>query len=108
MKQHNYGEEGYRIGGEAIADAVGMEWTPDYCYVMLYVNGDYRGLYVLSESVSRGTGEGEEQWRVNVNKDGYLFECDAYWWNEDILYQHQYLAKQAQRLNQLVCTLLQK
>jgi len=81
-----YGEEGYRIGSEAVADAVGTAWTPDYCYVMLYVNGDYRGLYVLSESVSRGTGEGEEQWRVNVDKDGYLFECDAYWWNEDMYF----------------------
>ncbi len=82
----NYGEEGYRIGGEAIADAVGTAWSPDYCYVTLYVNGDYRGLYVLSESVSRGTGEGEEQWRVAVDKEGYLFECDAYWWNEDLYF----------------------
>ena len=93
----NYGEEGYRIGGEAIADAVGMEWTPDYCYVMLYVNGDYRGLYVLSESVSRGTGEGEEQWRVNVNKDGYLFECDAYWWNEDMYFDTPITSKTPMR-----------
>ena len=82
----NYGTDGYRIGGEAIADAVGMAWTPDYCYVALYVNGDYRGLYVLSESVSRGGGTDEEQWRVDVDKDGYLIECDAYWWNEDLYF----------------------
>lgn len=82
----NFGEEGFRIGGEAIADAVGTVWSPDYCYVSLYVNGDYRGLYVLSESVKRGNGTGEEQARVPVDKDGFVFECDAYWWNEDLYF----------------------
>ncbi|MBO5212861.1 MAG: CotH kinase family protein [Clostridia bacterium] len=82
----NYGEDGYRIGGEAIADAVGTEWSPDYCYVALYVNGDYRGLYVLSESVKEGNGTEETQSRVPVDDDGYVFECDAYWWNEDLYF----------------------
>ena len=79
----NYGNDGYRICGDAIADAVGTEWSPDYCYVSLYVNGEYRGLYVLSESVKEGSGNEEEKWRVDVSEDGYVFECDAYWWNED-------------------------
>ena len=79
----NYGNDGYRICGDAIADAVGTEWSPDYCYVCRYVNGEYRGLYVLSESVKEGSGNEEEKWRVNVDEDGYVFECDAYWWNED-------------------------
>ena len=82
----NYGADGYRIVGDAIADAVGTEWSPDYCYVSLYLNGEYRGLYVLSEAVEEGNGEGEEQWRVNVEEDGYVFECDAYWWNEDLYF----------------------
>lgn len=75
----NYGNDGYRICGDAISDAVGTEWSPDYCYVSLYLNGEFRGLYVLSEAVE----EGNEGWRVNVDNDGYVFECDAYWWNED-------------------------
>ncbi len=79
----NYGNDGYRISGDAIADAVGTEWSPDYCYVSLYLNGEYRGLYVLSEAVEEGNGEGDEAWRVNVDSDGFVFECDAYWWNED-------------------------
>ena len=82
----NYGEDGYRIAGDAIADAVGTEWSPDYCYVSLYVNGDYRGLYVLSESIKEGNGEGDDQWRVPISADGYLFECDAYWWNEPLYF----------------------
>lgn len=79
----NYGNYDYRAVGDAIADAVGTQWSPDYAYVSLYVNGDYRGLYVLSESVKEGNGEGEEQWRVPVRDSGYVFECDAYWWNEE-------------------------
>lgn len=80
----NYGNYGYRPCGEAIADAVGTEWTPEYCYVSLYINGEYRGLYVLSEAVEEGSGTEDEKYRVNVDDDGYVFECDAYWWNEDI------------------------
>ncbi len=82
----NYGEELYRVCGDAIADAVGTEWSPDYCYVSLYINGDYRGLYVLSEAVEKGSGVGDEQWRVPVDNDGFVFECDAYWWNEDLYF----------------------
>lgn len=82
----NYGSDGYRICGDAVADAVGTEWSPEYCYVALYVNGEYRGLYVLSEAVEEGNGEGEEQWRVPVDEDGFVFECDAYWWNEDLYF----------------------
>ena len=82
----NYGNDGYRICGDAIADAVGTEWSPDYCYVTLYVNGEYRGLYVLSEAVEEGSGTGEEQWRVPADNDGFVFECDAYWWNEDLYF----------------------
>ena len=79
----NYGNDGYRIVGDAIADSVGTEYSPDYCYVTLYVNGEYRGLYVLSETVKDGNGVEEDSWRVSVDSDGYVFECDAYWWNED-------------------------
>lgn len=79
----NYGSDGYRIFGDAIADGVNTEWSPDYCYITLYINGEYRGLYVLSESVEEGSGNEEDKWRVNVDADGYVFECDAYWWNEE-------------------------
>jgi hypothetical protein len=79
----NYGNYEYRTVGDAIADAVGTEWSPDCAYVGLYINGDYRGLYILSESVKEGNGEGEEQARVPVDGSGYVFECDAYWWNEE-------------------------
>lgn len=82
----NYGDDSFRMIGDAVADAVGTEWSPEYCYVTLYLNGEYRGLYVLSEAVERGNGTGETKWRVGAEADGFVFECDAYWWNEDLYF----------------------
>ena len=82
----NYGTDIYRAAGDAIADLVGTPWSPDYTYVSLYVNGDYRGLYVLSECVKQGTGKGDARWRCPVEDDGFIIEFDAYWWNEPLYF----------------------
>ena len=66
--------------GSEISELVGNEWTPQYCYVMVFVNGEYRGLYVLVESVD--TAEA----RCNVSDSGYIVEMDAYWWNEPLYF----------------------
>lgn len=65
--------------GNMINKQIGMEWTPEHQYVFVYLNGDFRGLYILSESIDRNT-----DCRINVSKEGYIFEYDAYWWNEDV------------------------
>ncbi len=80
----NYGTDIYRVAGDAIADLVGTPWSPDYTYVCLYVNGDFRGLYILSECVKEGTGKGDAKWRCPVDDDGFVIEYDAYWWNEPL------------------------
>ncbi len=67
----------------AVAQAVEMEYVPAFTYVQLYMNGDYRGLYVLIESVKQGNGSGDDRSRVAVDDSGYIVELDAYWWNED-------------------------
>ncbi len=67
----------YKIGFK-VNELVGLQWTPSYKYVNVIFNGEYRGLYMLSESVERNT-----DCRLNVKKTGYIFELDAYWWNED-------------------------
>ena len=66
--------------GFKINELVGSQWTPGYQYVNLVLNGDYRGIYMLVESVDRNA-----DCRLNVDKNtGYVFELDAYWWNEDL------------------------
>ena len=66
--------------GFKVNELVGLQWTPGYQYVNLVLNGDYKGIYMLAESVDRNA-----DCRLNVDKNtGYVFELDAYWWNEDL------------------------
>ena len=65
------------LAGKFANRAVGMPWTPDNEIVFLILNGDFRGQYVLSENIKRNT-----KCRINVNKTGFIFEYDPYWWNE--------------------------
>lgn len=67
--------------GFEINRLVGMAWTPRCRYVNVMLNGDYRGLYLLTEAVERNTSA-----RIDVASDGYIMELDAYWWNEDGCY----------------------
>lgn len=65
--------------GMTVADIAGTDWTPEFAFVNLVVNDNYRGVYLLIESISQSKG------RINVDKDtGYIIERDAYWWNEEM------------------------
>lgn len=76
-------------GGDMLNTMIGLKinellglgkWTPTYMFVNLYINDDYRGIYMLLESVKRNA-----DCRINVDKQtGYIIECDAYWWNENV------------------------
>lgn len=59
-----------------LADDIGMAYVQQSAYVDVYVNGEYRGLYLLCESI--GVGES----RVNLNTDQfeYLLECEPYYY----------------------------
>ena len=66
----------------------GMEWTLKSRYVNLVLNGDYRGVYLLTEAKDgRTLGE-------HVGDDGFLIESDPYWWNEDVYFHSPYMAEQ--------------
>lgn len=45
--------------GFAVNEYLGIEFTPAYAYVELFVNGDYRGVYMLVESVKQGNTSGD-------------------------------------------------
>ena len=63
--------------GMTVADIAGTEWTPEFAFVNVIMNGSYRGTYLLIEAINKN------EKRVNVADDGYIIERDAYWWNED-------------------------
>ena len=67
--------------GFKVNELLGMQWTPSFQFVNLMINGDYRGLYMLCESVKR-----DKNCRLNVDETGYIIEYDAYWWNEDVYF----------------------
>lgn len=69
--------------GRTITGLISKSWNPQYSYVSLYLNGDYQGMYILCESINES--------RMEVTKNGYVIELDAYWWNEDI-YFNSYIA----------------
>ena len=68
-----------------VSELMGMEWTPAYQYVNVYMNGQFRGVYMLIEAVEQNNSA-----RVAVDKNsGYIIECDAYWWNEKVWFEDQ-------------------
>lgn len=67
--------------GFKLNELMKMQWTPQCQFVNVIFNGDYRGLYLLTESVKRNS-----DCRIDVDKSGYIIEYDAYWWNEDVYF----------------------
>ncbi len=68
--------------GNKLNQLVGMPYTPAYQYVNVVINGDYRGIYMLTETIRRNA-----DCRLNVDKYmGYIIERDAYWWNEPLYF----------------------
>ena len=65
--------------GSKVAEMLGMPFVAAFEHVNLIFNGEYKGNYLLMESVRRNT-----DCRINISKDGYIFEYDPYYWNEDV------------------------
>lgn len=68
--------------GFKLTELMQMQWTPSLQFVNVIFNDDYRGVYMLTESVKRNT-----ECRLNVDKTGYIIEYDAYWWNEEVYFE---------------------
>lgn len=83
------------MAGNMTNRLLGMPWTPAEQVVFLFLNGDFRGMYLLSECVKRNS-----DCRVDIKKTGFLYEYDAYWWNSayylpstDVNYRYNYTLK---------------
>lgn len=61
-----------------ISSALEVKYPLRYRHVKLYVNREYRGVYVLIDQVEKKKN------RVEVEDDGYLFENDNYYFNEPL------------------------
>lgn len=61
-----------------VSKAVGCEYSINYKHVNLYLNGNYMGVYLLTDQVKVCKN------RVNVDEDGFLIEEDPYYFNESL------------------------
>lgn len=79
----------YNIVGFKLSELIGMTWTPQYIHCNLVLNGTYRGVYLLTESIKRNP-----DCRINVTKEGgYIVERDPYWWNESLSFNSSFYEK---------------
>ena len=71
--------------GYQVASLLQEGFIPAAQMVNLILNGDWKGSYILIESVKEGMV------RDDLSQEGYLIENDAYWWNEKISFhtEHQ-------------------
>ena len=63
-----------------LAQTVGLPYPIHYRHIQLYLNGDYAGMYLLTDQVEKKKN------RVDIEDDGFLFENDNYFWNEPLYF----------------------
>ncbi len=76
----NSGDTLNNVVGEYLADICGMQWVIHMEPVNLVINGDWKGIYYLSESVNSCN-----YWNEFYNT-GILIENDPYWWTPGSVY----------------------
>lgn len=70
--------------GFALAERIGLPWTPRQQPVEVIINGDYRGLYFLTESIRAAEGRVPVEELDDLEEDrtlisgGYIVELDNY------------------------------
>ncbi|MBP5373022.1 MAG: CotH kinase family protein, partial [Clostridia bacterium] len=65
----------YEMAGQILG---GIEYVTNAVWIDFYVNGEYRGVYVLCEHVRVGDGRVVLTSQYGVEDTGYLIEYDAY------------------------------
>ena len=64
-----------------LAHLAGMLYCLKFKHVELYVDDEYQGVYVLTESVQRSPS------RIDIADDGFIIEDDQYWENEPVSFE---------------------
>ncbi|MCH5163363.1 MAG: CotH kinase family protein [Clostridiales bacterium] len=71
----------YNMAGEVFDN---IEYSTAAHWIDLYVNNEYRGVYLLCEHVRVGDGRVDIESEYGVEDTGYLIEYDAYAYNEGV------------------------
>ena len=79
--------------GLKMNELLGLSWMPACEHVNLLMNGEYRGVYLLTEQVRRNP-----QCRMDVDEQtGFIVERDIYWWNEPLSFETTMVSSYWQR-----------
>ena len=76
------------VVGLKVAEIMGLAWTPKYTFIDLIINGEYRGIYLLIESVKKSDG------RIGIADSGFIIERDPYYWNDKIYFTTDYFSEE--------------
>lgn len=71
--------------GLKVNEMLRLQWTPQFTWCNVFINGYNQGIYLLIETIKRNS-----KCRLDVDKTGYIIERDAYWWNEDVYFKSTY------------------
>lgn len=63
-----------------VSKAAGIDYTINYRHVNLYLNGEYEGLYLLTDKVEQTKN------RIQVKNDGFIIENDGYFDQEPLYF----------------------
>ena len=76
-----------------LAEEYGYEFSQHSEYVDLWVNGEYRGLYIICEKIELGTGRVElsDEHAIIVEKDNYYYYKEDYYFKDS--YDKYYVLK---------------
>lgn len=64
------------------AEALGIPYTSKYRFCKLWLNGEYRGIYVAMETI----GEGADRVDISLKNGDAIFECDLNRTEADVTY----------------------
>ena len=67
--------------GYKVSEIIEQEYTPQSSFVNVVINGDYKGIYILSQSIEISSE------RIDLSDTGFILEDDAYFWNEDYFFK---------------------
>lgn len=81
VKMTNHESNILNVAGSIVSKIVRQEWTPEFEFVNVVINGKYQGMYYLMESVERGDK------RIVLDDTGFLIEDDTFWWNETVYFK---------------------
>lgn len=62
--------------GRGISNLIEKNYSMDYEYTTLFINGDYCGLYILARGVNNHN--------CKIDEQGYIVELDLHYWKENV------------------------